>query len=180
MILEVFDLYDKDRQKTDKTMLRGSSLPDGLYRMVVHAALFGTDGRMLIQQRQNNKEGWPGMWDMTVGGHVISGETSSVCVSRELEEELGIKIDFSDIRPCFTVNFEAGFDDYYVVVKDVDISEINLQFEEVQAAKWADSEEILDMIDKGIFIPYKESLIKILFEMKDSFGAHRKKKSRYL
>ena len=57
--MEVFDLYDKDRQKTDKTMKRGMAVPDDHYMMVVHAALFGSDGKMLIQQRQNDKESLP-------------------------------------------------------------------------------------------------------------------------
>ena len=177
--MEVFDLYDKDRQKTDKTMKRGMAVPDDHFRMVVHAALFGSNGKMLIQQRQNDKESWPDLWDLTVGGHVRSGETSSECVGRELDEELGIKIDFSDKRPCFTVNFDTGFDDYYVVTMDVDLNDINLQTEEVQAARWASLEKILEMIDKGVFIPYKKSLIKMLFEMKGSIGAHRKKRTPY-
>ena len=40
-------------------------------------------------------------------------------------------------------------------------------------------EKILEMIDKGVFIPYKKSLIKMLFEMKGSIGAHRKKRTPY-
>ena len=62
---------------------------------------------------------------------------------------------------------------------DVDLNDINLQTEEVQAARWASLEKILEMIDKGVFIPYKKSLIKMLFEMKGSIGAHRKKRTPY-
>lgn len=171
--MEIFDLYDKDRQKTIHTVKRGAYVPAGYYRMVVHIALFRSDGKMLIQQRQKDKKGWSDLWDFTVGGHVVSGETSSCGAERELFEELGIAIDFSDLRPSFTLNFATGFDDYYIVEKNIDLSELTLQPEEVQAVKWADRDEIISMIDSGKFISYKKSLIDMIFEMRNSMGAHQ-------
>ena len=47
--MEVFDLYTADRQKTDRTMVRGGRTPEGYYRLVVHVCIFHPDGRMLIQ-----------------------------------------------------------------------------------------------------------------------------------
>ena len=38
--------------------------------------------------------------------------------------------------------------------KDIDINELNLQIDEVKTAKWATKEEILQMIDDGIMVPY--------------------------
>ena len=171
--MEKFDLYDVNRQKTSLTVERGQQIPDRLNRSVVHIALFGSDGRMLIQRRQKDKSSWADLWDFSVGGHVISGETSSLCAQRELKEELGIEYDFSDIRPSFTLNFETGFDDYYIICCDVNINEIVLQEEEVQDVRWADKEEIALMIDDGSFIPYKKSVAEMLFEMKDGMGAHK-------
>ncbi len=171
--MEIFDLYDKNRQKTMHTMERGTSVPTGFYRMVVHIAIINSDGKMLIQQRQEDKKGWSGLWDFTVGGHVTSGETSCLGAQRELAEELGIEIDMSLVRPSFTINFDGGFDDYYILEKEIEISDIVLQKEEVQAVKWADREEILKMRENGEFIPYKKSLVDMLFEMKCSSGAHQ-------
>ena len=44
-----------------------------------------------------------------------------------------------------TVHFERGFDDVYVIHKDIAVSELKLQAEEVQAAKWADRDEIYSL-----------------------------------
>ena len=66
--------------------------------------------------------------------------------------------------------FGHGFDDFYTVTKDVDISSLKLQYEEVQQVKWADVDEIKSMIDKGIFIPYNKSFIDVLFHFKDHVG----------
>ncbi len=170
--MEKWDLYDKNRVKSDIAVSRGEEIPTGLYRVVIHVAIINSEEKMLIQQRQPFKHSWPNMWDISVGGHVISGETSSQGAQREVKEELGIDVDFTDIRPSFTVNFETGFDDYYIIGKDIELSELTLQESEVQAVKFADKDEILSMIDSGIFIPYHKSLIAMIFDMKDKSGAH--------
>ena len=59
---------------------------------------------------------------------------------------------------------------------DVDASTLKLQYEEVEAVKWATEAEILEMIERGDFIPYYQHLIRLLFDMKDGYGAHRKQK----
>ena len=170
--MEKWDLYDKNRVKSDIAVSRGEEIPTGLYRVVIHVAIINSEEKMLIQQRQPFKHSWPNMWDISVGGHVISGETSSQGAQREVKEELGIDVDFTDIRPSFTVNFETGFDDYYIIGKDIELSELTLQESEVQAVKFADKDEILSMIDSGIFITYHKSLIAMIFDMKDKSGAH--------
>lgn len=60
------------------------------------------------------------MWDLSVGGSAIAGESSSQAAERELAEELGLKMDLSDVRPQFTTTFRNGFDDYYIVKNDFD------------------------------------------------------------
>lgn len=169
--MEMFDIYTENREKTGRTIERGNKLNTGDYRLVVHACILNSKGEMLIQQRQPFKSGWANMWDITTGGSVIEGETSKQAVQRELFEELGIDIDFSDIRPQFTINFEEGFDDIYIIERDdIDINTLNLQYEEVQCVKWASMREIEEMLHKGIFIPYYEALINLIFTMKNNYG----------
>ena len=170
--MELWDLYTKDRDRANQTMVRGTELPEGLYHVVVHLCLFNSKGEMLIQQRQPFKEGWPDMWDITVGGSAVSGVSSWQAVERETKEELGLELDFSDMRPALTVSFHDGFDDMYVFTKDIDLNDLKLQEEEVQAVKWADKDEILKMLEEGVFIPYHKALIELLFYLKDHEGAH--------
>lgn len=170
--MELWDVYDKDRCKTGKTMLRGSAFQEGDYHVVVHICLFNSLGQMLIQQRQPFKEGWPNMWDITVGGSAIAGDSSFEAAQRELFEEIGYTVDLSNNRPVLTINFSCGFDDYYLVNDDVNLDALNLQHEEVQGVKWASQDEILDMIDEGLFIPYHKNLIRLLFDLRHQRGAH--------
>ena len=170
--MEIWDLYTKDRIKTDEKMVKGEKIIKGLYRLVVHVCIFNSHGEMLIQQRQPFKSSWPNMWDLTVGGSAISVDTSQLAAEREVYEEIGYKLSLDEIRPALTINFQEGFDDIYLIQKDIEISNLCLQYEEVKAVKWASKEEILSMINEETFIPYHKSLIELLFVIKDKKDAH--------
>ncbi len=168
---ELWDVYDADRKKTGRTWERGSGrMMPGDYHLVIHICIFNSEGKMLIQRRQPWKETFPDMWDITLGGSVLAGETSAQGASRELMEELGYKYDFTGMLPQISFNFPEAFDDFYILKKDIDLSMLVLQPEEVQDVRWADEDEILNAIDNGTFIPFYKNLIRLLFEKKESYS----------
>ena len=167
---EMIDLYTIDREHTGLMVQRGDPLPLGTYRMVIHVCIFNSKGEMLIQKRANDIVRWPGFWDVSVGGGASAGDDSRGAAHREVMEELGLDIDFSDRRPVITVNFSDGFDDFYTLEKDISIVDLNLQTEEVAGAKWATREEIEAMIDDGSFIPYEKDLLGYLFFAREKRG----------
>lgn len=170
---EIWDLYDENRMPAGRIHRRGDVMNKGEYHLVIHVCIFNSKNQLLIQQRQPFKSGWPNMWDVTVGGSALSGEDSRMAAERETFEEIGLKIDLSGIRPFFTINFPQGFDDYYIIEQEVDISELKLQEEEVQNVKWADKEEVLRMESEGTMIPYW--VLDKLFEIRAFYdGAHLK------
>lgn len=170
--MELWDLYTRDRELTGKTMVRGDKIPEGYYHLVIHVCAFNSKGEMLIQQRQSYKEGWSNLWDITVGGSSVAGESSRQAAERELEEEVGISFSFAQERPVLTLNITDNIDDYYLIDTEPDITVLTLQQEEVQAVKWATLEEILQMIDDEIFIPYHKSLIETLFALHKRRSGH--------
>ena len=153
-------------------MMRGDAFPDDAFHLVVHVCVFNKRGEMLIQQRQPFKDGWPNMWDITVGGSAVAGDSSQKAAERELLEELGLEIDLTDTRPHLSINYEVGFDDYYLIEKEVEIEKLNLQYEEVQRVKWASKEEIFALLNSGEFIPYYKDLLGLLFSMRFKYSAH--------
>ena len=163
--MEKWNLYTIDRVITNRVITRGDDIPKNLYHLVVHVCIFNAKNQMLIQQRQTFKKGWPNMWDVTVGGSAMIGENSRQAAMREVAEELGLKIDLKNTPPVITKYFSEGFDDIYILEKEIDISNLILQYEEVQAVKWVSFEEILDMIRLKKFIPYDESFIQFLFHL---------------
>ena len=166
--METFDLYTYDGKKTNETMVRGTSAPEGRYRYIVHIIVFNHKGEMLIQQRQPFKSGWSGMWDVSAGGSVIAGETVQQGAEREVREELGLKLSLDGVVPALCLRFNEGFNEIYIVNADPELSTLKLQQEEVCQVKWADKDEILAMIDEGTFVTYHKSFIELLFHFRNN------------
>lgn len=174
--MELWDIYDIDRVRTGRVAQRGKpasegGLGEGEYHLVVHVCVFNGRGQLLLQQRQKDKEGYPNLWDVSAAGSALAGETSAAAASRELREELGLVHDFTKERPFWTTHFERGFDDWYFIRMEADISDLRLQPEEVQDARWADLAEIERMLDSGEIVPYYRDLVRLWFVMKDHRGS---------
>ena len=170
--MELWDLYDCDRHPTGEVHQRGLPMPKGRYHTVVHILIFNTKGELLIQQRQSYKEGWPNLWDLTVGGSAVAGDTSRTAAEREVMEELGLAIDLSHVQPTMILPFDEGFSDIYSLVMDVDLSTLHLQESEVQAVKWATLEEVLQLRLENKFMPYTRSFLEYLFFRGSHTGSH--------
>ena len=172
--MERVDLYDENRIPLGITAERQEHRKQkhtGMYRMVVHVCIFNSHGQLLIQQRSAQKEAFPEKWDVSAAGGVRAGETSRQGAEREVREELGYALDLSGVRASVTVNYDGGFDDFYLGVRDdLKPETLVLQEEEVSAARWADEEEVLSMLVQGEFLHYPAGFLRFLFDMRDTFG----------
>jgi isopentenyldiphosphate isomerase len=163
---ELRDVYDKNRIKTGSIKKREDKLLEGEFYMASYVCLFNINGEMLIQRRSPHKKGWPNVWDFSVGGCAIAGETSQQTAEREMMEEIGYKRDLTDIKPNFSFNVSNGFFDVYLIDKNINIECLTLQYKEIEQVKWASKDEILELLDNRQFIPHKKSLIEKCFELK--------------
>ena len=171
--MEIWDIYDAKHLPTGRTHERGKPLAEGDYHMTVHIAIFSTDGRLLIQQRTRDRASFAGMWDISCAGSVLAGEDSAMGARRELAEELGLDRDFTSVRPHMTINYTNGFGHYYLITEDVDTDTLTLQKSEVAAVKYATLEEILELLKNGEFIPYYDSFIPFLFDLRKKYSTHK-------
>lgn len=88
--MELWDVYDKDRNKVGRTHLRGNTLENGDYHLVVHVWIVNSDGLILVSQRHPSKP-FGNLWEC-VGGSVLAGESSLEGALREVNEEIGISL----------------------------------------------------------------------------------------
>lgn len=162
---EVVDVYDNQKRISGKTIPRGGFFENnGLLRLVVHVCIFNKSGELLIQQRASTKKTGSNIWDFSVSGQVLAGETSQEGAVRELKEELGVELEIKS-APVFTKIFFNSYNDYYVLPYDCEVNTINYQKEEVQSVKWASREEVLKLRDDNQFLSYPKSLIELVFDI---------------
>lgn len=162
--MELWDLYDGDRNPLGKTAVRGElDRKNEEYHIVVDILTMNSRGQILVTQRDYEKQSYPGKWEFT-GGSVIAGEDSLTGAKRELFEETGIKVTDDEIRFVMTHKRTLRFADCYFVRKDVDIKDIALQPGETIAAKWVNKKELENIIAMKLMPLHVERLYK---EMSD-------------
>lgn len=151
---EKFDVLTEDGKYTDRVETRDDCHKYGLWHKAVALFIINSQNQVLLQKRSQNKKLWPNLWDISAGGHVLAGEFGFEAIIREIKEELGIDIDKNDILfigSAISTNIKGNiinnhFNEYYIVNKDVDISKLTLQKEEVSEVKWFNKEEIITRI----------------------------------
>ena len=64
----------------------------------VHILVFNRKGDCLLQKRSMLKDRLPGVWDSSAAGHLNAGEDYLPAAVRELEEELGLRAEPSQLE----------------------------------------------------------------------------------
>ena len=168
--MEWMDVYDEERQKTGRMIERAQKPAPGDHRTVVHLCVFNSSGELLVQRRSAEKVSYPLRWDVTAAGAVDAGETSRQAAERELREEMGYDLPLMGLRPVMTVNFPGGFDDFFVVERDIALEELTLQKEEVCDAAWIPVREAEGRILKKEFCPYPPGFLTVLYSLRHGQG----------
>ena len=96
---EIFDVLDENGEFTNQVETREECHIKGLWHKAVVVFIISMDNKkILLQQRSANKKLWPNLWDLTAGGHVLSGELGYQSAIRETKEEIGIDIAKRDLE----------------------------------------------------------------------------------
>lgn len=87
---EYFETLDEDG-KPAGLVPRPEVHRRGLWHRSVNVFLFHPDGSLFLQKRVDDKDVWPGAWDLSVAEHLQPGENYAQAARRGLEEELSIR-----------------------------------------------------------------------------------------
>ncbi len=163
--MEIWDAYLKDGTLANHDLVRGTSIPKGLYHLVSEILVRHTDGDYLLMKRDERKPNYGGYYEATAGGSALKGEDKLACAKRELLEETGISSDnFTEMGKY--VSDETIYYSF-LCMTDCDKESISLQEGETMSYKWITEQEFIEFINSADMIDVQRERY---FEFFDKMG----------
>lgn len=172
---ELVDILDEQGNRTGKSCLKSEAHRRGLLHPTVHIWLYTQDGRVLIQQRGKDKDTHPLLWDVSVAGHVASGEDLKLAAVREVQEEVGYTISKKDLEPIGTFKavhkiapdfIDAELHHIFLCKLKVPITSLNMQASEVDALDliplFKFAEETWGLANTAKYVPHGPTYYKTI------------------
>lgn len=174
---EFIDVLDENGIPTGEIVSRKEVHQKGLWHRAIVVAIVNEKNQILMQKRAANKDKNPNMWDISVAGHISTGQDSLSAAAREINEEvcvmLGYKTEIKDFRfmtsyrkqEIFNENFiERQFYDLFILREfGLDDRTIHFQAEEVQDVKFMDLNEI-EKLQKSSEMVQRPEVYDIIFK----------------
>lgn len=147
----------------DKTRITAESKPrtlvhrDGELHPTVHIWMIKRRDMgvfVLLQKRAHEKDINPDCYDVSAAGHVTQGEEFRHTALKEVREELGLKIDRSQLefiglkKACYTKDdiVDNELVAVYICRENINIEDLTLQSSEVSEVCWAEIDELLSVM----------------------------------
>jgi len=166
MNMEMLTVLDENGIPTGEVLSRKEIHRQGLWHEAILVAIINEQNKVLMQQRSQEKDKFPGLWDLTVAGHVPAAEIPIDTVFSEMMEEMGLVLPkrtklselkhiktFRDQRIIADDFIENQFYNLYVAHANVDPAKIIMQEDEVQQLKLLSLFEVQKFAKEGLCHP---------------------------
>lgn len=163
--LELFDVLSENMEETGLVRERSIVHELGSWHRTAHVWIVRkTENGMevLLQKRSEDKDSYPGCYDISSAGHIPAGDLPLDSAIRELQEELGIYAQPDELHligmhkaACDAEFYGKPFlnHEYSSVYvyngKNLDITKLSLQKEEVESVCWLDYETGFQTLTDG-------------------------------
>ena len=128
--MEILDICDELGNPTGKTVERKIAHQQGILHRTAHVWILRKKEnkiQILLQKRSEQKDSFPGCYDISSAGHIPAGDNYGQSAVRELKEELGIVV--REVSKIF------------VLWKDLEEKDFVFVDHEVSEVKWLDFEK---------------------------------------
>jgi len=168
---EFVEILTEDGKSTGQNINKYAAHKYGICHGISAIGWIDNQGRLLIQKRARTKKDEPNKWDLSSAGHIDVGESSIDAAIREVFEELGIKVDKNELLLIDTylnkvkLNEEIYINHFtylYMVKKDIELSDIIIQENEVSEIKFVNKKEFLEIFNNGMMVEGIKHCDKIL------------------
>lgn len=89
---ELIDIVDQDNKQLKFEKYKSEAHKKGYWHRTVQIWVYTHSGKILLQLRKSTKQVYPSLWDISVGGHVGSGESAILAAIREIKEEISVDV----------------------------------------------------------------------------------------
>lgn len=153
--MEYLDIYDENRNyigKEDRNIVHR----DALWHNTVHCWLYDKNGNVYFQIRKDEQKLYT-----TASGHIKAGETIKEGFGREIEEEIGIEVDYDKAVFVNVYKFimdkekkdgsvfrDRAFSNVYVCIFDGDYNEFNFDDNELSGLVKVNAKQTLKLLEK--------------------------------
>lgn len=159
--MEILDIVDESGVPTGERVERARAHEEGIRHRTSHVWIVRRkEGRLqvLLQKRSEEKDSYPGCYDISSAGHIPAGVDFVPSAIRELREELGCQAQPEELLCCGQRRFEfhqvfhgKPFHDnqvsnIYVLWLDREPEDFCLQREEVSEVRWFDFADCLEKV----------------------------------
>ena len=172
---EFLEIYSPSGKKTGKKATKSYIHKNGLFHATVHVWIFSKKGNVLIQKRSTKKKLNPGVWDVSVAGHIEYKEDIKAAAIRETFEETGLHVNEKDLSKLGVYSsvsnhseiIDKEFHHTYILKIDEDKINLNYKNDEVDDLKLISLGEmdfLLKKNNRDIFIGKNKNYYKDVFE----------------
>ncbi|WP_420400018.1 NUDIX hydrolase [Flagellimonas sp.] len=153
---ELIDILDENGNLTGQTCLKSEAHLKGYFHPTVHVWLYTSNGKVLFQKRAANKNTFPGLWDVSVAGHIGAGEDVIEAAIREVKEEIGLMVKVGDLEKIgyfLSVHqhsktlVDREFHHTFLCELEVPLSQLVKQESEVDALDFMDLETFTSKVE---------------------------------
>lgn len=164
--MEYFDIVDEFGEPTGEIVERAYAHLHGIRHRTAHVWLARKrNGKIeiLLQKRSENKDSYPGCYDISSAGHIPAGDGYVVSAIRELKEELGLDVKGEELIYCGdrTIVMDAEFygkpfhdrqrSRVFFMWCDREEGDFIPQPEELESVKWLELEELISGVENNRF-----------------------------
>lgn len=149
---KLIDVLSEDGVLTGKKASKKEIHEKGWWHQTAHVWIYNSRGEILLQKRSMAKDSYPGLWDISVGGHVDAGETPLQAALRETSEEVGIVAKEKDLEKIGVRKSAKGlseknyknneFQNVYLCKFDGQTSDLEIRQEEVDEVKFISLDDL--------------------------------------
>lgn len=148
--VELIEIVDEEGNYTGKILPREEIHNRNFLYNEVACFVINDNKEILLEKRSPNKRYSPNKYGLTAG-HVIAGESLKTALVREIEEEIGIKVNEEDLTPIGEKEYtreetNSHITYFYYIKLNLQENDFTIQEEELTEVKWFKIEDIKKLV----------------------------------